>query len=177
MPTAFGVLRAVGNGAFASIGTTSSASFTDSGLTASTTYRYQVRAKDAAGNVSQNSGTASVTTSAGGGGTGACKVGYSAQNWGGGNGFTATITITNTGTSTVNGWTLAFDYANGQRVTPPGWGATVAQSGSTVTATNLSWNGTLAPNASANIGFNATQQGTNPAPQAFTLNGSACTIG
>ena len=41
---------------------TSGTSFTDSGLSASTTYRYRVRATDAAGNASQYSATASATT-------------------------------------------------------------------------------------------------------------------
>jgi mannan endo-1,4-beta-mannosidase len=114
-----------------------------------------------------------VTTSAGG--TGTCKIGYSAPAWGGGNGFTASVTITNTGTSTLTGWTLAFTYTAGQRVTLPGWGADFAQTGGAVTATNLAWNGTLAPNASTGIGFNGTFTGSNPAPASFTLNGSTCT--
>jgi mannan endo-1,4-beta-mannosidase len=174
--TGYDVLRAPGasGGTFGVVGSSGTTTFTDSGLAASSTYRYQVRAKDAAGNTSAVSGIATATTSAGGG-TGACKVAYSASNWGGGNGFTANVTVTNTGTATVNGWTLAFTFAGGQRVTLPGWGATFAQSGAAVTATNLSWNGTLAPNASTGIGFNATYSGANPAPAAFTLNGSPCT--
>ncbi|SER14425.1 mannan endo-1,4-beta-mannosidase [Lentzea xinjiangensis] len=172
--TGYEVLRAVGSGSFAQVGSTATTTFADTGLSPSTTYRYQVRARDAAGNVSAVSGTGTATTSAGGG-TGACKVGYSAQNWGGGNGFTASVTITNTGTGAVNGWTLAFSYPSGQRVTLPGWGAAFTQSGADVTATNLAWNGTLAPNASANIGFNGTHGGSNPAPTSFSLNGSACT--
>jgi mannan endo-1,4-beta-mannosidase len=131
-----------------------------------------VRARDAAGNVSANSAATTVTTGAGGG-TGTCKIGYSAPAWGGGNGFTAGVTITNTGTSPVTGWTLAFTYTAGQRVTPPGWGATFAQTGGDVTATNLSWNGTLAPNASTSIGFNGTFSGSNPAPASFAPSSAA----
>ncbi|NGY64693.1 cellulase family glycosylhydrolase [Lentzea sp. NEAU-D13] len=172
--TGYDVYRAVGSGSFTLTGSTPSASYADSGLSPSTTYRYQVRAKDAAGNVSAVSGIVSVTTSAGGG-SGTCKVGYSAPSWGGGSGFTASVTITNTGTSAIDGWTLAFSYANGQKVTLPGWGATWAQSGGNVTATNLSWNRTLAPNGSTSIGFNGTYSGSNPAPASFTLNGSTCT--
>ena len=48
----------------------SGTTYTDTGLTASTTYAYTVKAKDAAGNVSPASNTASVTTPAGGGGGG-----------------------------------------------------------------------------------------------------------
>ena len=174
--TGYDVYRALGSGSFALAGSTASTTYADTGLTPSTTYRYQVRARDAAGNVSANSAIVSATTSAGSG-TGTCKVGYSAPNWGGGSGFTASISVTNTGTGAINGWTLAFGYANGQQVTPPGWGATITQSGTNVTATNLAWNGTLAPNASTSIGFNGTYTGSNPAPVSFTLNGSACAVG
>jgi hypothetical protein len=47
------------------IGSTSSASYTVTGLTPSTTYSFNVKAKDAAGNTSASSNTVSVTTSAG----------------------------------------------------------------------------------------------------------------
>ncbi|CAN5340959.1 hypothetical protein BH11ACT4_BH11ACT4_24540 [soil metagenome] len=46
------------------VGTVASPSFTDSGLTASTSYSYTVKARDAAGNVSAASGAVSVTTPA-----------------------------------------------------------------------------------------------------------------
>ncbi|MDX6516456.1 MAG: hypothetical protein QOH73_2122 [Gaiellaceae bacterium] len=50
------------------VGTPSGTSYTDSGLAASTTYSYTVRAVDAAGNLSAASNTLSVTTSASSGG-------------------------------------------------------------------------------------------------------------
>jgi mannan endo-1,4-beta-mannosidase len=169
------VYRATG-GTFTLVGSPSTTTFTDTGLTASTTYRYYLRARDAVPNFSANSGTAVVTTPSGGGNA-PCKVTYSASNWDGGGGFTAGVTITNTGTSTVNGWTLAFTYLAGQRISPPGWSATWAQpAGSpSVTATNLDYNATLTPNASTSIGFNGTYSGANPTPTSFTLNGTACT--
>lgn len=61
----------------AKVGSTTTTSYTDTGLTASTAYSYTVKAKDAAGNVSAASGAVSATTSAGGGtGTGALKIQY-----------------------------------------------------------------------------------------------------
>src|SRR6185369_6833411 len=49
---------------FAQVGTSVNASFSNTGLTASTSYGYRVRATDAAGNLSNYSNTASATTSA-----------------------------------------------------------------------------------------------------------------
>jgi cellulase/cellobiase CelA1 len=98
---------------------------------------------------------------------------YSTSDWN--TGFSANVTITNTGTTEINGWTLAYSYSAGQRVSLPGWSATWAQVSGDVTAANLSWNGKLAPNASTGIGVNGTHSGSNPAPASFTLNGSPCT--
>ncbi len=50
------------------VGSATSTSFTDSGLSASTTYSYTVKAFDAAGNVSAASNSASATTTGSGGG-------------------------------------------------------------------------------------------------------------
>ncbi|WP_035091903.1 fibronectin type III domain-containing protein, partial [Aquimarina macrocephali] len=47
-----------------SIGTSTTTSFSVTGLTASTAYSFTVKAKDAAGNVSANSNVANVTTTA-----------------------------------------------------------------------------------------------------------------
>jgi endo-1,4-beta-xylanase len=158
--------------------TTNSATLT--GLAASTQFTIVIRARDGAGNLSTASNAVTFTTMAGGGGgTGPCRVTYTASNWGSGsNGFTANVTITNTGTSAINGWTLAFAFPSGQSITPPGWSATWAQTGANVTATNLDWNRTLnAGTGSTTMGFNGTFTGTNTAPASFTLNGTACTTG
>lgn len=66
--TGYRVERCTGSGCsnFAQIGTPSSNSYPDTGLTASTTYQYRVRATDLAGNLSSYSTTASAATSAGG---------------------------------------------------------------------------------------------------------------
>ncbi len=158
------------------LGQSTTNSITLAGLTPSTEYQVYVRARDGAGNLSTPSPTTTFTTSAGTGG-GTCRVAYSAPNWGGGQGFTATVTVTNTGTAAVNGWTLAFAFPSGQRVSE-GWAATWAQApgSANVTATNLSWNATIASNASVGLGFNGMFSGTNSAPTAFTLNGATCAM-
>ncbi|MFF3850270.1 PHB depolymerase family esterase [Streptomyces sp. NPDC002328] len=103
---------------------------------------------------------------------GPCKVTASTNAWN--TGLTGSITLTNTGTGTVNGWRLGFTLPAGQTVTN-GWGASYAPASGAVTATNASYNGTLAPNASVTIGYQANHTGNSAAPTGFTLNGVACT--
>ncbi|MGW1030243.1 extracellular catalytic domain type 1 short-chain-length polyhydroxyalkanoate depolymerase [Streptomyces sp. NPDC002577] len=104
---------------------------------------------------------------------GACLVSVAANAWN--TGLTASVTLTNTGTTTLNGWQLGFTLPSGQTITN-GWGATYSPSSGAVTATNAAWNGTLAPDASVTIGYQASHTGTTDAPDAFTLNGKACTV-
>src|SRR5262245_34774130 len=173
--TGYDVLRASGSsgGTFTSVGSTATTSFAATGLSPSSTYRFTVRARDAAGNMSASSNPVTVTTQAGPV-TGPCRVTYQVSNWGGTSGFTANVAIANTGTSAINGWTLKFTFPSGQQVTLPGWGATWSQSSANVQAVNLDYNGTIAPGASVSAGFNGTHTGSNPAVTAFTLNDVAC---
>jgi endo-1,4-beta-xylanase len=104
-----------------------------------------------------------------------CTVGYTVTSqWN--TGFTANVTVKNTGSSSVNGWQVAWAYPSGQRVTSA-WNATVAQSGSGVTASNAPYNATIGAGASVSFGFNGTWSGANTGPAAFTLNGTACATG
>ncbi|UVS80061.1 lytic polysaccharide monooxygenase [Actinokineospora sp. UTMC 2448] len=153
--------------------TTNSASLT--GLTASTAYRVYVVAKDAAGNRSAASAAGAFTTSSGDGpGGSTCRVAHTVSTtWNGG--FTGTVRITNTGTAAVSGWTLTWDYPGGQQVTQA-WNATVSQSGTQVTARNASWNGSIAPSATVEFGFNGSAQQGAQAPGGFALNGTACAV-
>ncbi|MEU8652214.1 PHB depolymerase family esterase [Streptomyces sp. NPDC048737] len=106
--------------------------------------------------------------------TGSCRVTVSTSAWN--TGLTASVTLTNTGTPTVNGWRLGFTLPAGQAVTH-GWGATYTPASGAVTATNASYNGTLAPNASVTLGYQASHTGDNRAPSSFTLNGTQCALG
>ena len=103
---------------------------------------------------------------------GACKVMATTNAWS--TGLTGSVTLTNTGTTSVNGWKLGFTLPSGQSITN-GWGATYAPVSGSVTATNVAYNGTIAPNASVTIGYQANHSGNSAAPTAFTLNGTACT--
>jgi cellulose 1,4-beta-cellobiosidase len=147
-------------------GTVTGTSFTDTGLTASTSYSYTVKALDAAGNVSAASAAVSATTAAsgGGGGTGnaGCTAAYSvADDWGAG--FTANVTVTNTGTATTNSWTVKWSWGGNQTITNS-WNATVAQSGTAVTAASQTYDAAIAPGGNASFGFQASYSGTNATP-------------
>ncbi|GAA0576831.1 cellulose-binding domain-containing protein [Paractinoplanes ferrugineus] len=100
----------------------------------------------------------------------ACAVVYTANSWSGG--FTADVKVVNNG-SPVSSWTVAWSFGGNQKVTSA-WNASVTQSGTAVTATNVAWNGNLGTGASASFGFQGTFTGSNPIPIAFTLNGVAC---
>ncbi|NUT24216.1 MAG: beta-1 4-xylanase [Hamadaea sp.] len=152
--TGYDILRAPGasGGTFAVVGTSTSTSYTDSGLSASSVYRYQVRARDAAGNLSAVSTTVSVTTLYGGGGTGGCTAVATTQTqWPGGY-VIQPVTVTNTGSAQISSWTVTFTLPAGQTITGS-WNAVLTVSGQTVTAKNANYNGTLGPNASTSFGF------------------------
>ncbi len=103
-----------------------------------------------------------------------CQVHYAiVSQWSGG--FQAGFTITNTGTTAINGWTLKFSFANGQVITLD-WNGNFSQTGSAVTITNTSVNGSIPAGSALSVppGFQATWSGTNSPPSAFTLNGVSC---
>jgi len=88
-------------------------------------------------------------------------------------GFTVNVTINNTGASGISAWTLTFSFPGDQKVTNA-WNATVTQSGTAVTATNVSYNGNIPAGGNAQFGFQGTWSASDSAPTAFTLNGTAC---
>jgi cellulose 1,4-beta-cellobiosidase len=102
-----------------------------------------------------------------------CSVAYSANSWN--TGFTASINITNSG-DPLTSWALEFDYAGNQQG-GSAWGGVLTQTGKHVKIANAAWNGALSAGATTNVGFNGTYSGTNTAPTAFTLNGTACNGG
>lgn len=149
---------------------------TATGATASHTYQtagtYTSTLK-----VTDNTGassTASTTITVKAVSTKGCAVHYSITNdWK--TGFTGNIIITNTGNTSVNGWTLVWNFPGNQKVTSL-WNGTYTQKAKTVTVKNASWNGTIAAGATTQLGFNANYSGTNNKPTAFTLNGLACQL-
>lgn len=106
-----------------------------------------------------------------------CNITYTWPTWVGGNGFGASIDIRNTGAAITNGWSLVFNFPNGQQL-QNGWPVNVTQSGTALTAaSNADWNKAIPTNGTFNVAFNGTFTGSNNPPTAFTLNGTACSIG
>ncbi|MFI6804898.1 cellulose binding domain-containing protein [Streptomyces luteogriseus] len=106
--------------------------------------------------------------------TGACTVTYKiTSHWSGG--FQADVQLTNTGTNPWNGWSLAWTFTDGQKLTQA-WNAEAAQSGPTVTAKNVAWNANVAAGSSVSFGFTANRSDTNAKPAAFKLGDQTCAV-
>jgi beta-glucosidase len=101
-----------------------------------------------------------------------CSVAYRVVNeWD--VGFQADVTVRNTGVTPIDGWRLVWTFPDGQRVTQL-WGGVANPRGDTVTVVNESWNGVVAPGATATLGFTASHGRPNRTPVRFSLNGKAC---
>ncbi|MET8854528.1 cellulose-binding domain-containing protein [Amycolatopsis sp. NPDC004625] len=107
--------------------------------------------------------------------TSGCSVKYRVTDqWN--NGFTAGVSVTNTGSRTLSPWTVTWTFTAGQRVTHS-WNGDYSQNGSRVTMKAVSYNLTLAPGATVDIGFNGAFDHGNPSPTGFALDGAGCTAG
>jgi len=95
-------------------------------------------------------------------GPGTCSAAYSVTgSWPGG--FQGQVVVTNTGSAPLTGWQLGWTFPGGQAISNL-WNGSYTQSGGQVTVTNASYDGSLAPGATATVGFTATYSGSNTAP-------------
>ncbi|GHJ07566.1 hydrolase [Micromonospora humidisoli] len=99
-----------------------------------------------------------------------CRIDYQPNEWSGG--FTANVRVS-PGDTALSGWTVTWSYPGGQRITG-GWNATVSQAGTTVTARNAAWNGSVPAGGSTEFGVQGTSTSGSAAPTGFTLNGVPC---
>jgi hypothetical protein len=96
---------------------------------------------------------------------GSCSLSSSVTtSWSGG--YQLQLTITNTGTSALTGWTGGFAFADTSESVTSFWNAALTQTGTQVTASNESYNGTLSPGGSTTFGM--TVDGANSALSALT---------
>jgi hypothetical protein len=97
-------------------------------------------------------------------GTAACSGTYSVVNsWQGG--FQAQVVVKNTGSGTLNGWQLGWTFPGSQAISNL-WNGSYTQSGEAVTVSSASYDSSLAPGASATVGFTAT--GTSASPSSVS---------
>jgi endo-1,4-beta-xylanase len=153
--TNYQVERATGatSNTFTQIGTPTTPSFNDSGLTANTTYRYRVRATNSAG-TSAYSAITNVTTSGGTGG-GGCT--FHIDSWD--VGYVAYITVN----GPRSGWSMPFAIGANNTIVNS-WNAVLSGTGTNRTATNASYNGNLAAGQSTQWGFQASRPSGGPLP-------------
>jgi endoglucanase len=84
--------------------------------------------------------------------TGKCSATYRTVNsWSGG--FQGEVTV-KAGSAAITSWTVKWTLASGQSITQL-WSGQLSTSGSAVTVTNLSWNGSLGANGTTTFGFTA----------------------
>ncbi|WP_285369853.1 endo alpha-1,4 polygalactosaminidase [Streptomyces sp. RKAG293] len=134
------------------VGSASGTSYTDSGLTAATTYQYQVKARDAAGNVSAGSTTVSKATTSSSPQGGCTATLVVTDSWTGA--FDAEVRVKNTGSAATRSWKVTWTWPGSQKVTES-WDTKLTQSGSAVTATNDAYNGVIAPAGTKALGLTA----------------------
>ncbi|MFK4023297.1 cellulase family glycosylhydrolase [Streptomyces albogriseolus] len=168
--TGYDVVRVAG-GQETVVASSSGTTATVTGLAADTSYTFAVYARDAAGNRSARSATATVTT-ASGPAAGSCAVTYRVTGeWPGG--FQGEVVVRNTGSTAVDGWTLRWTFPDGQRITSL-WGGTVTQSGAEVSVAAAPYTATIPPSGAVSLGFTGSRAGTNTGPTVFLLNGAEC---
>jgi hypothetical protein len=152
--TNYQVERATGatSTTFTQVGTSTTTSFNDSGLAANTTYRYRVRATNSAGNSSYSAIT-NVTTSGSSGGTCTFRI----DAWDAG--YVAYVTVN----GPRSGWSIPFTLGANNTIVNS-WNATISGTGTSRTATNMSYNGNLSAGQSTEWGFQANRPSGGPLP-------------
>ncbi|MFI8194270.1 cellulose binding domain-containing protein [Streptomyces sp. NPDC085946] len=158
------------------VGETTGTSVTLRNLPPGSTHTVNVLASDASGRLSAPSAPLTFTT-----GTppdAACAVTYRRDtSWG--NGFVATVTVRNLSDVPITGWTVDWDWPTDRQSVSSGWNATFHQTGRHVRVTAPEGAGPLAPDggSTASFGFVGGNDGPNPDPTVFRLNGSVCSGG
>jgi hypothetical protein len=145
-------------------------------LQPATTYTYAVIAEDDNGNQSPRSPSTTFTTPPRDTAL-TCQVNFYGIVLSSGF-FYANVWLANTSTFIVsNGWTMTFSFPGDQHITPSTvFGAVITQTGPNVTVTNNPWNVFIDAFGQTGFGFQGTFTGTFVEPNAFTVNGVACSV-
>lgn len=129
-----------------------STSYTDAAIEWGTEYAYTVAAVPEEGRTAAETTVTATTTWPPD--EGECQGTVTVvADWG--SSFLAHVTVANHGNGAITSWDLDWTWSGDQRVTAL-WGAEWSQSGATVTAGDLGWNGAIAIGDAAEFGFIAT---------------------
>jgi len=90
------------------------------------------------------------------------------SQWDGG--YVAEYTIDNSGTTPLNNWQLQFNLPAGESITNV-WNATLTHTGTHYVLTPESYDSTIGPDGSVNLGFQASDTGTYAPPTQVTVDG------
>ncbi|WP_284116964.1 cellulose binding domain-containing protein [Streptomyces fragilis] len=155
------------------LATSTSTSATVRNLPPGSEHTVNVLARDADGRLSRPSEPLTFATTAPR--DSSCLVTYRVDT-GWGNGFVATVTVSNLADTAINGWTLDFAWPSTGQSVQSFWNAKLSSSGTRVHVTDNGQNAVLAPKggSTATFGFVGANDGANPAPTTFTLNGTVC---
>ncbi|MGC4947034.1 cellulose binding domain-containing protein [Streptomyces sp. DT224] len=158
------------------VGETTGTSVTLRNLPPGSSHTVNVLAADSAGRLSGASSP--LTFSTGTPKDAVCSVTYHRDSsWG--NGFVTTVTVRNLADTPITGWTVDWDWPTTGQSVDSGWNATFHQTGSHVRVTAPDGAGALAPDggSTASFGFVGANDGPNPDPAVFRLNGAVCSGG
>ncbi|MFC8447888.1 cellulose binding domain-containing protein [Kitasatospora sp. NPDC057223] len=155
------------------LGTSTGTTATLYNLPPGSRHTVNVLARDQAGHLSRPSVPLTFTTGTPSDST--CTVSYQVTT-GWGNGFVSDVVVSNLGPADINGWTLDFDWPSAGQSAGSWWNAVITSQGQHVRVTNGEYNARLAPNGgnSVNFGFVGGNNGANPSPTVFRLNGTVC---
>jgi len=82
-------------------------------------------------------------------------------------GFQGQVVVSNTGTGTLNGWRIGWTFPGDQKINNL-WNGNYTQSGESVTVSNAPYDGTLAPGATATVGFTGTFTSNDTSPSSVS---------
>jgi hypothetical protein len=100
-----------------------------------------------------------------------CSATYATESeWSGG--FVGSVTVTNNGSTALTGWTVTFSFGGDQQVSDA-WNASLTQSLEYVTASNESYNGSVAAGSSTSFGFQGTWSASDAVPASLTCTPSS----
>ncbi|SFD47560.1 cellulose binding domain-containing protein [Streptomyces aidingensis] len=155
------------------LGSSTSTSLVLHNLPPGSEHTVNVLARDADGRLSRPSGPLTFATTSPQ--DSSCLVTYRVDtSWS--SGFVATLSVTNLAATPIDGWSLDFTWPAAGQSVQSAWSARVTGDGARVHAVHDGWNAYLAPDggSTASFGFVGANDGANPAPTVFTLNGTVC---